>query len=39
MLGKHLHEIRELPAFDVEQWRAFLKVRRVIEEHESKRGG
>lgn len=38
-LGKTLGEIGEMPALEVEQWRAFFKVRQVVQEHEAKRKG
>lgn len=37
-LGKSLGEIDEMPALEVEQWRAFFKVRQVLSEHEAKKG-
>lgn len=38
-LGKTLGEIGEMPALEVEQWRAFFKVRAVTQEHEAKKRG
>lgn len=38
-LGKTLGEIGEMPSIEVEQWRAFFKVRRVLQEHEAKARG
>lgn len=37
MLGKQLHEIRELTSYEVEEWRAFLQVRSVKQELEGRR--
>lgn len=38
-LGKHLHEIRELPNMEVEEWKAFMNFRREMEEFEAKKAG